>query len=470
MLVAWQGSPISTSEQRDARRGEIRSVGHRRRSFQTVVATPKESARRLSRVISGDDTTLYSTLCSLLTVLIVGWGIAAIVCGLARRRPGLSLAAPLVVAAGARVLAAGILSSSNSLARLRGPDDVGFVEQARALHGQDLLPGSGPLASELHLDLLGLTLNTFGPAEAFSFRLLNIGFAVAGIALIAGAVYDLAGPKAALVACWLAALEPASIFFSGVIQKESLMILAEGITVFGGVRMWKRRDPAAVALLVLGCAVAVLTRSYAGAFLAAAGVALTLHAALRRAGPAHQRAWPLAGTACTVAVVGLGLAAARSDALLAQLQSQQDFYAADASNLRLPRVDVSTPGGAAAALPRRTVDLLMRPLPWQLENTSQQLAVVGTLVGWMLIIAVVWLVTIDRRGASQRGPPVAYFLIAVTVAYALSVSNGGTGFRYRTHVVLLLTALAAALGGDRLGRVMLRMPAPLLRLSRSSPL
>ena len=411
---------------------------------------------------------LYSTLCSLLTALIAGWGVVAIVRVLGRSRPGLSLAAPLVAAAGVRVIATLILSSSDSVARLRGPDDVGFVEQVQALLGQELLPGRGLTSSELHLDLLGLTLHTFGSNEVFSFRLLNVGFGVAGIALIAFAVHDLAGPRAAVVACWLAALEPASVFFSGAVNKESLMILAEGIVVFGGVRMWKRRDLVAVGLLVLGCVTAGLTRSYAGGFLAAAAVALTIHASARRGGAGKARAWRLLVPACAVAVIGLGAVAARSDALLAHLQSLQDEYAVDASNLRLDRVDVSTPAGAAAALPGRTADLILRPFPWQVENASQRLGVIGTLAVWLLAMTAAWLVASDRRAAWQRGPPIAYFLIAVTVAYALAVGNSGTGFRYRTHLVLLLIALTAALGGDRLGRFAVRLPRLLMRPSRSS--
>lgn len=418
----------------------------------------------------GDDATLYSVLCSLLTALIAGWGVVALVRGLGRGRPGLSLAAPLAAAAAVRFIAAGVLSSSDSLARLRGPDDLSFVVDARALQGHDLLAGWGLYSSELHLHVLGLTLRVLGSNEAFSFRLLNIGFAVAGIALVAVAVHDLAGPRAAMVACWLAALEPASVFYSGVIHKESLMILAEGIIVLGGVRMWQRRDFAAGALLLAGCAIAALTRSYAGAFLAAGAVALTIHAALRRAGPHRRREWAMGGIACAAAVVGLAALSVRSGVILSQLQSSQDANASDASNLRLAPVDVSTPGGAAAALPRRTADLVLRPFPWQLDNASQRLGVIGTLAVWLLVVGVVWLMTTDRRALLLRGPPIAYLLIAATVAYALSVGNSGTGFRYRTHVALLLIALAAALAGDRLEGASLRLPRPALRAARPSPL
>jgi hypothetical protein len=45
----------------------------------------------------------------------------------------------------------------------------------------------------------------------------------------------------------------------------------------------------------------------------------------------------------------------------------------------------------------------------------------------------------------QCAGPVLYALIFVTVAYSLSAGNAGTGFRYRTHVVLLGMALFAAI-------------------------
>ena len=61
-----------------------------------------------------------------------------------------------------------------------------------------------------------------------------------GIVLLSAAVYELAGPRPALIAAWILALEPANIFFSSLLHKEPLMYLAEGLVAFGGAVLWKR--------------------------------------------------------------------------------------------------------------------------------------------------------------------------------------------------------------------------------------
>jgi hypothetical protein len=46
----------------------------------------------------------------------------------------------------------------------------------------------------------------------------------------------------------------------------------------------------------------------------------------------------------------------------------------------LERVDFSTRSGLVTNLPRRARDVVLRPCPWQVQNTSQQLGAIGTLV------------------------------------------------------------------------------------------
>src|SRR2546425_819202 len=84
--------------------------------------------------------------------------------------------------------------------------------------------------------------------------------------VVAAAVYDVAGPRAALIAGWLIALEPTNIFFSSIIHREPLLLSAEGLISLGAVRMWTKRDLGALPPLVLGLALATATRPYVGWF------------------------------------------------------------------------------------------------------------------------------------------------------------------------------------------------------------
>jgi hypothetical protein len=104
---------------------------------------------------------------------------------------------------------------------------------------------------------------------------------VAALLLLATAVYELAGPRAATVTMWLLAFEPSGIFFSSILHKEPLVLLAGGLVAFGGAMVWKRAEPRWLLVITAGCLIAVATRPYAGWFLIAAGAAITLHAGFR---------------------------------------------------------------------------------------------------------------------------------------------------------------------------------------------
>jgi len=80
---------------------------------------------------------------------------------------------------------------------------------------------------------------------------------------------------------------------------------------------------------------------------------------------------------------------------------------------------------------------VLRPYPWQVQNTSQQLGAIGTLV---LLIALYLFFRYVRRNRGRilaLTAPILYPALFLLMAYALSVGNAGTGFRYRTHLVLL---------------------------------
>ena len=75
-----------------------------------------------------------------------------------------------------------------------------------------------------------------------ALRITQVGIATAGALLILAAVHDLAGGRAARITAWVLAFEPASIFFNSILHKEPLMVLATGLMVFGGSKLWRRLD------------------------------------------------------------------------------------------------------------------------------------------------------------------------------------------------------------------------------------
>ena len=88
-------------------------------------------------------------------------------------------------------------------------------------------------------------------------------------------------------------------------------------------------------------------------------------------------------------------------------------------------------------LPQRMFDLIFRPYPWQLHDTSQRLGAIGTLIavgGFFALLGYAWR---SRRNALRLTAPLLYPFLFLLVAYSLSAGNAGTGFRYRSHLVLL---------------------------------
>jgi hypothetical protein len=390
---------------------------------------------------------VYRTLCVVLSVLVVAWAMVGLVALLRRRRKNFDVILPLAGALLLRLVAAAVLSGATSLAAVRDPDEAGYISQAFDLSGS--APWSHAwlvnLPGRPHVILLAIQTGVLGDPPDFALRVLQIGLSVAAICVLSAAAFDLSGPRGAKVTAWLLAVEPSHVFFSGLANKEPLMFLAEAVVVFGAVRMWQRRDVAAAGLIASGSLVATGMRPYAGVALLAGGGLVTLHASLRRMGPRQERAIRLATITMVIAVAGGALVVAATPRILKRLQTYQQANAFDRSNLRLEPVNFSTRRGFVSDAPRRVRDILIRPYPWQTANWSQRSGALGTVGAWVLLAALLILVTTNPRAALSRGPPLAYLLVIVIFAYAVATGNAGTGFRYRSHVVALGITLAAVL-------------------------
>jgi len=330
---------------------------------------------------------------------------------------------------------------------LRTPDEITFLRGARevAASGFDSglwLPSE---AHRLHVLVFALQIK-LGDFPDAALRVTQIGIAMLGIILIVATIYDLAGSRAARIAAWILALEPANIFFNSVLHREPVLVLASGLVVFGGSKIWAKLELRGILLLGLGCVIALATRPYAGWLLITGGLLLVLHASLRQMGTKLRSVPIIYALAIGVAVATpAALKITSPDSLKRNLQSVQDVYTdpnatrgdANSNNLSLERVEFSTRSDLVKNLPLRVRDVLMRPYPWQLENISQALGAISTLFVLAALYVLFRYVRRTRGRILTLAAPIAYPALFLLVAYALSVSNAGTGFRYRTHLVLL---------------------------------
>ncbi len=390
------------------------------------------------------------------TLLAVSFALMGLISLLGRSRPGLRVRTPLAVGFVLRLIVIAGVSSTGIGSTLRGGDELTFLDDAH-----QIVPLSWtstqwlPTAHKSYLQVLmfAAQIKALGSSEG-ALRVTQVGISLAGVLLLAAAVYDIAGPGPARLTAWLLNLEVASLFFNELLGKEALMELASGLVVFGGAKVWRHLDYKGLAIMGLGAVIAVFTREYVGWFLVAGAVAMTANAALRQLG-GRLRSIPIiyAIAAAIFLAVPVLLQASSSESLQANLQPSQNENATstkgngaqNGNNLALEQVDYSTRGAVLSNLPGRMSDVLFKPYPWQVGNTSQMLGALGSIVALVSMFLLVRFAVICRGQILRRTAPLIFPLFFMLIAYALSVGNAGTGFRYRTHLVTLIISTMVVL-------------------------
>jgi hypothetical protein len=391
---------------------------------------------------------------TLVVVLIVAYVLAFAITRLRRRRPELRIAGPIVAGVAVRLAAVAGISASGLQTQLRGGDEHTFLTYAHILAGTPWGHGFLPHAPyQLHTVLFAAQIK-LADLTPGALRITQVGIAMLGVVFLVAAVHDLAGPRAARLAAWLLAFEPASIFFGGALHKEPLMMLASGLVVFGGTKLWRGLNPYGAVICALGGVIAVETRNYAGWFLVSASVLVLLHAALRRL-DRPGRAMPVVYAVVIAGfLIAPTLTSVTSNKSLKLLQtsqvanttgSGQGTGPSNGSNLALERVNFSTRSAVIRNLPQRMYDVTFKPYPWQLQNPSQQLGALGTLVAMATLFGLVRWAWRARGHVFADVAPLFYPWLFLLFAYALSAGNAGTGFRYRTHLVTLALAMFVVL-------------------------
>jgi hypothetical protein len=389
-----------------------------------------------------------------LVTLVVGFVLWFLLHRLSLSRPELRIGRPLAIAYGLRLAAIAGIGLTGLSSTLRGGDETTFLSFARVLSGGPLGRGALPHGPyQLHTVIFSLE-DRLGFMTVGAMRIVQVGIALAGVVLIAAAVNDLAGGRAARLAAWVIALEPASVFFNSALHKEPNMELAAGLVVFGGTMLWRRLDVRGILLCALGGLIAVETRSYAGWFLVSAAALVLLHASLRNMSRPLRAMPAIYAVVIAAFLLTPTLLAASSTKKLQALQQSQNANTTGAvegsggpnsDNLRLEQVDFSSRGKILINLPKRIRDLILKPYPWQLGNTSQRFGAIGTLIAYGVLLLFVLYGWRSRGQVYPRAGPVLYPLLFLLVAYSLAAGNAGTGFRYRTHLVTLAIAAVAIL-------------------------
>ncbi|MCY7375611.1 MAG: phospholipid carrier-dependent glycosyltransferase [Pyrinomonadaceae bacterium] len=101
-------------------------------------------------------------------------------------------------------------------------------------------------------------------------------------------------------------------------------------------------------------------------------------------------------------------------------------------------IDVSTTGGAIAAIPVGLVYLMLAPFPWQISNLRQAITLPEMLVWWAcipLMLSGIWYAVKNRL---REGIPVLLFSLMLSLSYSIFQGNVGTAYRQRTQIQVFL--------------------------------
>jgi hypothetical protein len=283
---------------------------------------------------------------------------------------------------------------------------------------------------------------------------------MAAVVLVSAAAGRIGGRRAAQITAWIAALEPSSAYFSGLLHQESLCMLGEALLLMALVDVWTRDNGRWRTVLtgLVGVGLIFGTRSYLAFFAGVAAVLVLVGAPLQRRLGLSRGLVALTAGAVVVAVAGIFAAPHVVPGGLANLQHQLNLPYPGA-NLPLAHATVTNGTGLLKTVVLRSIDLMIRPYPWQTASAAQKAAVAGTLIWYVLVLLTAWLSI--RQGLDGRLVPALILIVCETIGFALTLVDAGEGFRHRVNLVLILAVPLGVLV-DRWWRARTRTPGSLV--------
>ena len=370
-------------------------------------------------------------------VLLLLW---QLMLALDRRGFTASYRAPIAAGLALRLLAVVVAAAVPSIGhKLTTTDEAEFIATAKVLAALPLTSGKW-LSMTVHWTQVtpwALTYKLFGDAGTLPLRFIQIGLSLAAVIGISATAGKIGGRRAGLIAAWIAALEPSSAYFAGLLHQESLCMAGEALLLAALVDAWMRDNGWWRPLLAGAAGLALIfgTRSYLAFFAAVAVVLVLAGSALCRHMGTSRGLWTLSAGALILAFAGILAAPHVVPGSVASLQHQLDVPYRGA-NLPLPHATVTNAGGLLKTVILHTFDLVVRPFPWQTASAAQKVAVAGTLIWYVLVLVTLWLTI--RQGLDERLVPALILIACEAVGFALTLVDSGEGFRHRVNLVILL--------------------------------
>jgi 4-amino-4-deoxy-L-arabinose transferase-like glycosyltransferase len=251
------------------------------------------------------------------------------------------------------------------------------------------------------------------------------------------------------VAQWAArfmAFFPQVVFWSGAIYKDPAVMFCIAVCMYAVLKLSVQLAPRYVLLFVAAALALMTLRFYVFYFVAFATLGTFVLA---------QRRGLVASIASYITVFAVFVGAFAFAASRETLEQQKSYLSFERlqltrtdqamwSHSAVEQADVSTPGGALAALPTGLVYLLFAPFPWAVRGLRQMLTLPETLVWYALWPAMIRGLLQTFRHRLRQALPILVFAASLTVAYAVFQGNVGTAYRQRTQVTMFYFIFMAA--------------------------
>jgi 4-amino-4-deoxy-L-arabinose transferase-like glycosyltransferase len=297
---------------------------------------------------------------------------------------------------------------------------------------------SGAISGYGWVYFVGAVYAIFGRNQLL-VQLLNGLIGAATMLVIYAIAVRLFGRAAARWAALFMAFFPQVVFWSTGMYKDPAIQLCIALSMYAVLRLRDRLSFAMIVLFVVAELALVALRFYIAYFVAFAALATFLFGQKRSAARLFVTYVALIAAllgALNVAVKRETLERQASYMTLGRLQTTREDQAMWGQSAFGQEYDVSTAGGALAALPTGLMYLLFAPFPWAVSGLRQALVLPETLVWYALMPAFVRGVVFALKRQFRAVLPILVFAVSLTAAYALMQGNVGTAYRQRAQVTM----------------------------------
>jgi 4-amino-4-deoxy-L-arabinose transferase-like glycosyltransferase len=299
-----------------------------------------------------------------------------------------------------------------------------------------LTPGGLGLSGYGFTYFVGAVYYVFGRNQLL-VQFLNATIGALAVLAIYGTARLLFGEGSARWAATFMAFFPQMIFWSCAMYKDPAVLLCIAVSIYAVLRLRLRFEATMLTLFVAAALTLITLRFYVFYMVAAATVGTFLFAQRR------SLVGGLLGQIALVVVFGSAMVlGVRSETLrqqsdyfqLGRLQIARADQARQAESGYGSEINVSTPQGAIAALPRGLAYLFFAPFPWAAASLRQSLVLPEMLVWYALLPSFVRGLRYALTSRLRDCLPIVVFALLLTVSYAVFQSNVGTVYRQRTQI------------------------------------